>query len=85
LIVDASGLSRENVFVQQGTQQLVWAGGPIASVRFAVPLGPVQLSVGPFVEWLVRPIIVQVADVEVFRMPAFLAGFSIDADIALGD
>jgi hypothetical protein len=85
LVADASALDRQNVFVQQGTQQLAVTGGLVASTRCAVALGSVELFAGPSVEWLVRPVVVQVGSAEAFRMPSLVVSFSFDTAVDVGD
>jgi hypothetical protein len=54
-------------------------GGLTASAYLAVPLGPRwELSVGPRLDALVRPVIVEVSDREVFRVPSFIGGLELD-------
>ena len=53
------------------------AGG-LLSARYVLPLGPIVLGVGPEVEALVQPISVDVAGAEVFRMPTFVVGLSVE-------
>jgi hypothetical protein len=47
--------------------------------RLSAPLGPIALSLCPTLEALARPVVIEVADVEAFRVPSLLAGLSIEA------
>jgi hypothetical protein len=53
-------------------------GGALASVRYVLPLGAFELSLGPTIEVLVRPVVVESAGSEVFHVPSLLAGLSLD-------
>ena len=59
---------------QQGTS----AGG-LVSARYGFAVGPLAIGAGPEIEALLRPVSVQAAGVEVFRMPSVIVGVSIDA------
>lgn len=52
--------------------------GATLSARYVLPLGPITLSAGPRVEALARPIVVEFAESEVFRVPSFVAGVTLD-------
>jgi hypothetical protein len=55
-------------------------GGGLASLRYVLPLGAFDLSVGPTIEALVRPVqIVEVGGSEIFRIPSLLPGLSLEA------
>jgi hypothetical protein len=47
--------------------------------RLSAPLGPIALSLCPTLEALARPVVIEVDDVEAFRVPSLLAGLSIEA------
>jgi hypothetical protein len=79
LVADGSGLDVGPVFVEQGTQRLGTTAGALASIRYAVAMGPLALAAGPQLELLARPVVVEVAGSEVFRMPSLIACFSVDA------
>ena len=53
--------------------------GLVVSVRYAANLGPLRLSAGPQGELLVRPIIVEEAGSEVFRVPGAIVGIALEA------
>jgi hypothetical protein len=91
--VDYEVLSRVELGVGVGARSL-WAnatgttapqhdgttGGAIVAARYVLPLGPVRLSAGPRLEALVRPIVVDYAGKEVFRVPSLVAGIMIEAE-----
>jgi hypothetical protein len=52
--------------------------GALLSARYVLSIGPVAVSAGPRIEALVRPIIAELAGKEVFRVPSFVAGVTID-------
>jgi hypothetical protein len=52
--------------------------GAIVAARYVVGLGPIELSVGPHLEALVRPIVVDVGGSEVFRVPSFVGALTVD-------
>jgi hypothetical protein len=52
--------------------------GALASARYVLARGPLRLAIGPQIEALAQPFLVQVSGREVFRIPTFVAGFSID-------
>jgi hypothetical protein len=76
LVADAARL--QTVFVEQGTQRLATTAGLLAPLRWAGAMGPLTLVAGPQIEALVRPVVVDVAGGEVFRLPSLLASISID-------
>jgi hypothetical protein len=51
--------------------------GAIATMRYRIPLGPIELSLGPQIEALAQPLVVQVTGQEIFRIPTLVAGFSV--------
>ncbi len=53
-------------------------GGAMLSARYLFTLGPIDLSAGPRLEVLARPIAVDVAGSEAFRVPTVVAGVAID-------
>jgi hypothetical protein len=57
--------------------------GAVASVQYLVPVGPIELSAGPQLQALVRPISVQFAGLELFRVPNLVAGVSLDVSYPL--
>lgn len=59
-------------------------GGAIATVRYSLPAGPLRLTAGPEAEVLARPILVEVDGAEVFRVPTFVLGFVVEANLDLG-
>jgi hypothetical protein len=62
------------------TSQLVGTtAGATLSARYVLPVGPIALSAGPRLELLARPIEVDFAGSEVFRVPTFVAGVTLDA------
>jgi hypothetical protein len=60
------------------------AGG-ILFAQYVLRLGAIGLSAGPQVELLGRPLVVQIAGNEAFRIPAVLFGFSLAADANFGE
>lgn len=54
-------------------------GGAVLGAGYRTVLGPLDLSVGPSLEGLVRPVIVQVNGQEAFRLPTFVASLSLEA------
>jgi hypothetical protein len=58
--------------------------GVIASARYRLTAGSWSLSAGPEVELLVRPVIVQIAGTEIFRMPTAMAGFAVEGGADFG-
>jgi hypothetical protein len=60
------------------TQSAVTGGGLLVA-RYQVPLGPLALSFGPELEALARPVLVEFAGAEAFRIPIWILGFSVDA------
>lgn len=52
--------------------------GLVASARYEIRLGAEALSVGPELDVLAQPLAVDVAGAEVFRIPLFVAGLSVD-------
>jgi hypothetical protein len=81
----AATATNTNATARAGTQQLATTAGLFVSAHWALALGRLSLSAGPQAEVLARPLIVQIGYGEVFRMPSFLAGFTVDADVDLGD
>jgi hypothetical protein len=73
LMVDSSGALRPAK--QDGT-----TGGAVAFARYTLARGPFELSVGPQLEWLAQPIVVELAGMEVFRIPTFVAALSMDGE-----
>jgi len=69
--LDAGGVSSPVV----GTT----AGG-VATVRFVIAAGPVSLSAGPQLEAMLRPIVVDVAGTEAFRIPTWIGSVGIEAE-----
>jgi hypothetical protein len=53
--------------------------GLVVSARYAVRLGWVEVSIGPRLEALVRPIAVHFDGAETFRVPSFVAGLGLEA------
>jgi hypothetical protein len=53
--------------------------GAVLRAAYRAPLGPIELSIGPELDALMRPVIVQVGGQEVFRMPTLVAGFDVTA------
>ena len=53
-------------------------GGAVVSARYVLSFGWLDLGFGPYVEALLRPIVVDLSRVEVFRVPSVVAGVSID-------
>jgi len=56
------------------------AAGALAQARCIIGWGPLSFSAGPDLEVLAEPIVVQRANIEVFRVPNFVAGFSVNAE-----
>jgi hypothetical protein len=55
-------------------------GGGLASLRYVLPTSAFDLSVGPTMDVLVRPVqIVEVGGSEIFRIPSLLPGLSLEA------
>jgi hypothetical protein len=52
--------------------------GPVLSARYVISFGAVTFAVGLKGEALVRPIVVELAGVEEFRVPSFVAGVTVD-------
>jgi hypothetical protein len=68
------------LFASQGSlSDSQTTAGLIVSVRYAANLGAFRLSFGPQGELLVRPVIVEEAGSEVFRMPNAIVGFAMEA------
>jgi hypothetical protein len=53
--------------------------GIVANARFALRIGALELTFGPWVEAVVRPVVITVDGGEVFRVPTFISGLSIEA------
>jgi hypothetical protein len=60
------------------TQQQAVTAGICVGSRYVRPLGPVDVAVGPEMEAMVRPMAVDVASVEMFRVPIVVVGASIE-------
>jgi hypothetical protein len=60
------------------TQLAGTTGGVVLSARYVVSFGLVTFAVGLKGEALVRPIVVELGSVEAFRVPAFVAGLTLD-------
>jgi hypothetical protein len=60
------------------------AGG-VVFAQYVLRVGAIGLSAGPQVELLGRPLVVQIAGNEAFRIPTVLFGFSLAADADFGD
>jgi hypothetical protein len=54
-------------------------GGATVGAAYLARLGPLDVSLGPAVEALLRPVIVQVNGQELFRLPTFVASLSLEA------
>ncbi len=54
------------------------SAGVAATARYRAPLGPVDVSAGPTLELLVRPIVVDVTGTESFRVPDVLLSATLD-------
>jgi hypothetical protein len=52
--------------------------GLVAAARYELRLGPVALSAGPDLDVLAQPLATDLGGAEVFRIPRFVAGLSID-------
>jgi hypothetical protein len=52
----------------------------VAQARCVLRFGAFVLAMGPGLEWLARPIAVEVAGSELFRVPVLVGGFSIDGE-----
>jgi hypothetical protein len=61
------------------TQQEGTTAGAVVAVRYALPLGDFELSVGPSAEALLSPIVVRVDQAEAFRVPTFVVGAAVEA------
>jgi hypothetical protein len=59
-------------------QQQAASGGALLSARGTMHLGPIALSLGPRVEAMVRPVLVELAGTELFRVPSVVAGATLD-------
>jgi hypothetical protein len=60
-------------------EQHDWTEGGSVSARYVARLGPLRLAIGPRIAVLAHPFIVEVAGKEVFRIPAVVAGLSVDS------
>jgi hypothetical protein len=58
--------------------------GALLSARYVLPVGSFDLSAGPDFEALARPVVVEVAGTEVFRVPTFVGAISFDAEAHVG-
>jgi hypothetical protein len=54
--------------------------GAVATVKVTLPAGPLRLSAGPRLEAMLRPIVLDVAGAEAFRIPTWVGGVTIDAE-----
>jgi hypothetical protein len=59
--------------------------GAAAFARYSPRIGRYEFSVGPEVEVLVRPVVVQSTAGEVFRLPTWIAGLSLEAAATFGE
>jgi hypothetical protein len=53
--------------------------GALLRAAYRAAVGPIELSIGPELEGLLRPVIVQVSGQEVFRLPTLVAGLDLCA------
>ncbi len=61
------------------SQQSGVTGGGVASVRFALPIDDVELSLGPTLDVMLRPVAVDVEGRELFRLPSVVAALTLEA------
>jgi hypothetical protein len=54
--------------------------GAVATVEMIFPMGPLMLSAGPRLEAMLRPIVLDVAGAEAFRIPTWIGGVTISAE-----
>lgn len=64
-------------------EQSTFTGGGVAQVRYVLRGGRLSLSLGPQLEVLARPIVVEVAQVEAFHVSNLVAGLVMDAEADL--
>jgi hypothetical protein len=57
-----------------------WSIGATASAAYVISMGPIAICAGPEVEWLATPIAVHSPGGEVFRIPSFTGGLSLEVD-----
>lgn len=69
-----------NLSGPDSTRQTAVTGGLIVRAQGVFHAGPLSMSIGPELEVLARPIVVEVAHAEVFRVPNVLSGLSVDAE-----
>jgi hypothetical protein len=55
-----------------------FTAGVASTARYRAPLGPVDVSAGPTLELLARPIVVDVTGTESFRVPDVLFSATLD-------
>ncbi len=72
--------SASNTALQEATTM-----GAVAFARYSPRVGRYEFSVGPEVEILVRPVVVQSSAGEAFRLPTWIAGLSVGAAAAFGE
>ncbi len=58
--------------------------GALASARYLLQVGALELSAGPQAEVLARPIIVESQGGEIFRLPSVMVGFALEAGADFG-
>lgn len=58
--------------------------GAVASAHYLLQWGTLEVSAGPQVEILARPLIVQDMASEIFRMPSVMVGFALEAGADFG-
>ena len=64
-----------------GTSPIVGTtAGGVATVRFVIAAGSIRLSVGPQLEAMLRPIVVNVAGTEAFRIPTWIGSVGVEAE-----
>jgi hypothetical protein len=79
------GLAGEMLWVDGAPQAFTQSqldaltAGAVVRAAYRTSFGPVDLSLGPELAYLLRPVIVEVSGREVFRLPTLLAGLSLDA------
>ncbi len=60
------------------SQQEGTTGGAEASLRISLPVGPFELSAGPTLDVLARPIVIDVGGSELFRLPVVVGAVTIE-------
>jgi hypothetical protein len=55
-----------------------WSAGAVVAARYALPIGPLALEMGPEFEVLAPPLSVDVDAAEVLRLPAIIASIAVD-------